>query len=120
VDRSGYAHVVPDNARDLRAWSSAIRHAAETAMAGRPVIRGAVRVQAVFTLLRPRGHYGVRGLLPSAPLYPTTTPDGDKLERASWDALKGVVWHDDAQVVEWHGRKVYGEVPGLHLRVTAI
>ena len=38
----------------------------------------------------------------------------------SWDSLKGVVWTDDALVVEWHGRKAYGEVPGLRLRVTAL
>ena len=120
ADPYGHVHVVPDNPRDLKAWSSAIRHAAETAMADRPVIRGPVKVQAAFTLLRPRGHYGAHGLLPSAPAYPTTKPDGDKLERACWDALKGVVWTDDALVVEWHGRKAYGEVPGLHLRVTAL
>lgn len=31
-------------------------------------------------------------------------PDGDNLEKLAWDAAKSVVWGDDSQVVEWHGR----------------
>ena len=38
----------------------------------------------------------------------TVKPDGDKLLRAVFDSLKGVLFHDDAQVVEFHARKHYG------------
>ena len=121
ADSHGHVHLVPDNPRDLKAWTTAIHTAAESAMAERPIIRGAVRLQARFILVRPRSHFGVRGnLLPSAPAYPITKPDGDKLDRAARDALKGVVYHDDAQIVRWAGDKVYGEEPGLRLRVTAL
>lgn len=41
--------------------------------------------------------------------FPTKVPDGDKLLRAVFDALTGIVYIDDAQVVEWGGRKVFVE-----------
>lgn len=34
----------------------------------------------------------------------TRPPDGDNLEKLAWDAAKSVLWEDDRQVVEWHGR----------------
>lgn len=38
----------------------------------------------------------------------TTRPDSSKLLRAIEDALTGIVFHDDAQIVETHIRKHYG------------
>ena len=38
---------------------------------------------------------------------PTTKPDRDKLERAVCDALTGVLWVDDCQVVDGPVRKLY-------------
>lgn len=32
--------------------------------------------------------------------------DGDNLEKLVWDALTGLVWFDDSQIVEWTGKKV--------------
>lgn len=38
-------------------------------------------------------------------------PDGSKLQRAVEDAFTVVrLWHDDAQVSEWHGKKRYAEI----------
>jgi crossover junction endodeoxyribonuclease RusA len=48
----------------------------------------------------------------------TRKPDGDKLQRAVWDALTGILYTDDAQVVEWPGGKrtaAIGEQPGVHI-----
>lgn len=39
---------------------------------------------------------------------PVVKPDIDKLLRATLDALTGVLFHDDAQVVEVITRKLYG------------
>lgn len=47
---------------------------------------------------------------------PSTKPDLDKLVRAVFDSLTGVVWRDDAQVVSVSATKVYGE-PGLEVVV---
>lgn len=38
----------------------------------------------------------------------TTRPDSSKLLRAIEDALTGILFHDDAQIVETHIRKHYG------------
>jgi Holliday junction resolvase RusA-like endonuclease len=32
--------------------------------------------------------------------------DGDNLTKLVWDAFNGMVWCDDAQIVEWTGKKV--------------
>lgn len=41
--------------------------------------------------------------------FPTVRPDIDKLERAILDALTGIVWTDDSQVVSVTKSKLYGE-----------
>lgn len=49
-------------------------------------------------------------------------PDLDKLVRAAEDSMTGIVYHDDAQVVECHSRKRYadvGETPGIIVTVTS-
>lgn len=38
----------------------------------------------------------------------TTAPDVDKLSRSVFDSLKGILLHDDSQVIELHARKMYG------------
>lgn len=45
--------------------------------------------------------------------YPTKKPDMDKLLRTVKDALKGIFYKDDAQVVEVLMRKCYAEVPSV-------
>ena len=48
---------------------------------------------------------------------PATKPDGLKLGRAGEDALSGIVYNDDAQIVEHHIRKAFGPRPGVHIVV---
>lgn len=77
---------------------------------------GPVRVDFVFTLPRPRGHYRTGKhageLRKDAPTWPTSRPDALKLARAAEDAMTGTVFGDDAQIVEEHIHKVYGPAPG--------
>lgn len=44
-------------------------------------------------------------------IYPTGKPDADNILKVL-DALNGVLWHDDAQIVEAVGRKRYCAVGG--------
>lgn len=51
-----------------------------------------------------------------------SAPDGDKLDRSTWDALtQARVWEDDGRVVDWRGAKrlaVEGvAVPGARIEV---
>ncbi len=50
-------------------------------------------------------------------IHPTSRPDGDNILKLLGDALNGVVWSDDAQVIEWGIVKVYGEQPAVHVEV---
>lgn len=52
--------------------------------------------------------------------HPAAKPDGDKLERCVWDALTGVAYVDDSQVVRWGGSKVYGDKPGVDITVMRV
>lgn len=109
--------------RDCRAWEAAVRFAAMRAWSG-PPLRSAFVVRALFILPRPKCHCGTgrnaNTLKKSAPMYPTTTPDEDKLRRCALDALTGVVYYDDAQVVEGGGGKAYGSTPGVHITLAEL
>ena len=47
----------------------------------------------------------------------TTMPDIDKLARCALDALTGIVFRDDAQIVDLHATKRYGEPERAELTI---
>jgi crossover junction endodeoxyribonuclease RusA len=100
---------VRDSAKRGYPWRRQVAQAAGEAMDGRGLMDGALVLHVRFFVPRPKGHFGVRGLLPSAPVHPTKRPDVTKLLRAVEDACTGVVWRDDAQIVAQHAWKSYGE-----------
>ena len=48
---------------------------------------------------------------------PTTKPDADNVAKVIADACNGIVWVDDAQVVELHVSKRYSATPGVMVDV---
>ncbi len=73
-------------------------------------------------IARPKSHYRTGRmtshlLTGNAPLHPTSKPDLLKLARAAEDALTGLVWADDAQVVEMTLTERYGAPEGVHVQV---
>lgn len=100
---------VRDDAKRSRPWKTQVSQAAGEAVNGAGLLDGPLELSVIFTVPRPKGHYGARGLRPSAPAYPAVRPDVTKLLRGVEDALTGIVWRDDAQVVAQHAYKVYGE-----------
>lgn len=105
---TGRTITVADNAEKLEPWALSVSGAARAQGFAR-IDRAPVAVGLTFCLPRPLGHYGVRGLRPSARRYPWVKPDLDKLVRAVGDALTGVVYLDDAQVVRLTASKVYAD-----------
>lgn len=103
VSKRGRLSTVQDNRGKLEPWQAAVGWRAK-AQGLRPV-RGAVSVSAGFRFPRPKGHYGKRGLRPSAPAHHTVKPDLDKLSRAILDGLTGIAFVDDSQVVILDVRK---------------
>ncbi len=113
----GHARVVDANAKS-RPWKDAVTAAAAEAMGGETLLDGPLWLNVVFHEPRPKGHIGAKGLVrPSAPLYPAKRPDATKLLRAVEDAMTGVVYRDDAQIVSQVVRKVYGEPARVEIRV---
>jgi len=102
--RGGRAHLVSDNKRTMP-WREAIQNVLLAAGHGRELIDGPVRIEMEFWMPRLKGHYGKKGLLKSAPEFPATKPDIDKLVRAVLDALTGVALWDDSRVVSLTARK---------------
>ncbi len=74
-----------------------------------PLLDGPLRVLFLFVRPRPKGHFGQKGLRGSAPKYPTSRPDVLKCARGIEDALTGIIWRDDAQIIEETIRKQFGE-----------
>jgi crossover junction endodeoxyribonuclease RusA len=73
---------------------------------------GPLGVEFVFYRPRPLAHYRTNGeIRDRAPAYPTTRPDVLKLARAVEDALTGILWRDDSQIVDERLLKRWGE-PG--------
>lgn len=107
--------VVDDNPKS-KDWRGEVRREAGRVMqkAGRTeLMRGALAVTMTFYRARPASHFGTGRnagrLKPSAPQYPTSKPDLLKVTRSTEDALTGVVWSDDAIIVDHELRKRYGE-----------
>jgi crossover junction endodeoxyribonuclease RusA len=71
---------------------------------------GPLGLELVFFRPRPRAHYRASGeVRDRAPACPTTRPDVLKLARAVEDALTGVLWRDDSQIVDERLLKRWGE-----------
>lgn len=121
--KTGRIIVTDDNPR-AKPWMQEVAGAALDAISGwgdAPVFDGPVALEAEFVVARPKGHYGsgknAGKERPGAPLYPAVKPDATKLLRALEDALTGIVWRDDAQVVEQTVWKTYGSPEGAHVTV---
>ena len=48
-------------------------------------------------------------------IRPTSKPDIDNSVKSIFDALNGVAYHDDSQIVDLSVRKVYGETPKVEV-----
>jgi Holliday junction resolvase RusA-like endonuclease len=69
-------------------------------------LAGPVRADITFTIPKPVNAPNRRRT------YPAVSPDIDKLERSTYDAISTAkAWEDDGRVIESHSRKVY---PGEH------
>lgn len=101
-------NVTDDNAR-AKPWQQEIAIVAGTLMKSRQPYLGPLAIWVDFYSSRPQWHTNKKGLVASAPRFPEKRPDATKLLRPVEDALTGILWGDDGQVVEQHVRKLYGE-----------
>lgn len=104
-------------------WREVVAWEAKQAMAGREPMAGPLEVEFTFLMPRPKSHM-LRGRVRNgAPWYPIGKPDALKLARSVEDALTGIVWWDDSQVVCEHIDKRYAndnETPGVVVEVRTV
>lgn len=91
--------VIVHDSPGLKAWRSLVADSAPDV----DVLEGPVVLTVTFRLARPET------MVREAPMV---RPDLDKLTRAIGDALEGVLYVNDAQIVDLHARKVYTPIAG--------
>lgn len=107
-----------DNAKE-KSWRGAV---ASAGLCGE-FFTGAVKLEIELVFVRPKAHFRANGQLkPGAPYWQTSKPDATKCQRAIEDALKGVLWRDDSQVMpsSWKRYAAIGEPCGAHVTVTSL
>lgn len=112
-----------ETSKGHKPWRQAVIAEAREAWAGaEPWHDVAVSVTVVFTFLHLRKHYRSNGeLRADAPLYKTSPPDTDHLQRSIGDALKlAGCLRDDAQIAHWDAIKVYGARAGALITIKAL
>jgi crossover junction endodeoxyribonuclease RusA len=104
--RGGRVSLVESCAR-VKPYRALVSLAASQARTEAPT-QQPVGIAIAFVFVRPKSHYTSKGeLRAGAPTHPGK-PDIDKLCRAVLDALTGILYHDDAQVVSLNASKRYG------------
>lgn len=112
--------IVTETVKGSKAWQQEVKSVAFEAHVG-PLLDGPLAVVFTFYRVRPRSHYGTGRnsgtLKPSAPAYPATRPDLLKTARGVEDAMSGIVWTDDARIVEEVLHKRWGEPARVEIEV---
>ena len=112
---TGRPILVDDNRATLRIWQSAMHGYIGQEWTG-PTI-DAVPLGVTYEFIFPLPASAPKR---NPPKWKHTQPDTDKLARAVSDVLQGVVFRNDAQIASLVVLKRYGEVEGVHIRVSAI
>jgi len=114
--RNGRVIITEDNKRS-KEWRTAVAWAASDRI--KLPLEGPLTVTFEFQFIRPKGHYGSKGLRPSAPAHPAVRPDLLKCARSTEDAMSGLAYRDDAQIVHETLIKRYGYQAGAWITIAA-
>ena len=117
--------VVMDACKKTKSWQAIVKAEAKKHAPATPV-DGAIWVEFTFYMPRPKSHFGTgknsSKLKPNAPVHHTGKPDALKLARAVEDALTGVCYVDDAQIINEEISKSYdnGAGAGVEIRIMEV
>ena len=104
--------ITHDNPK-TRPWVSAVRIQAQQ-HAPIQLWLGPITLELLFTIPKPTG------LPKGRPSWAIKRPDLDKLMRSVKDALSGVIYKDDAQVIYESAKKEYGNAPGVSVVISQV
>ena len=66
---------------------------------------------------RPNSHFNKRGLKATAPTLPLCKPDLDNVVKSILDAMNGLVYNDDKQIITLHVQKYYSDKSEGYVKV---
>ncbi len=92
--------------KKTRVFETNLAQMAWSQFLGSPLMEGQLRVDIVFRIKAPKV---------TKFMYPPR-PDLDNLIKCL-DALNGIIWKDDAQIVSINASKVFSQSPGLNLKI---
>lgn len=92
--------IVTNDCSKTKPWQSLISIVAIQEIKDMELIMGPIEIELDFILKRPKS-------LPKRVLHHTKKPDIDKLTRCVLDALKGIIYMDDSQVIMVSAGKRY-------------
>lgn len=111
---------VRDACDKTKSWQYVVATAAREAYQGE-LLTGAVSATFRFYFPRPKDHYGkgknAGKLKDSSPGFIIKAPDALKLSRGVEDALQGVVYKNDSQIVQEHLFKSFGEPARVEVKI---
>jgi Holliday junction resolvase RusA-like endonuclease len=114
--RSGRAYTPEQTVK----YETSLAWVAKQVMNGREPLDGPLRVLIVSGFPVPKSYSKAKALdARIGALHPTKKPDIDNIVKLI-DALNGIVWKDDAQIVHADVRKVYSATPELAIQVTPL
>ncbi len=99
-------HILHSQGSALAVWRSTVALSAR--FAGAKPVEGAIGIEILFRVRRPKTVKRD---------YPTVAPDLDKYIRGVLDALTGIAYQDDAQVIDIKAEKVYSDSAGADIKI---
>ncbi|KYG89014.1 hypothetical protein A0U40_13385 [[Bacillus] sp. KCTC 13219] len=82
-------------------------------------LQGALRLEVDIYVMPPKKYHTKpkQALINCGELRPVTKPDADNLVKGIKDGMNGIIWGDDAQIVELVARKWYSMEPRAEIKV---
>jgi len=101
--------ILVESSKAVKPWRQDVRYAALACLPSDWDTTTPVSLSVVFRFKRPQAHFGKNGVKPSAPQHNTSGRHGDlsKLVRSTEDAMTGVAYDDDRQIVSMSVSKRY-------------
>ena len=99
-------HILHSQGSALAVWRSTVALSAR--FAGAKPVEGGVGIEISFRVKKPKTVKRD---------YPTVAPDLDKYIRGVLDALTGIAYQDDSQVIDIKAEKVYSHTPGADIKI---
>lgn len=111
---------VADMSKDVMNWRNAVVDACKKVFLGHPTMQPLIFKIRFFMPYR-KGDFSKDGRLrKNASKWHDKRPDICKLIRSTEDALTGILWHDDSQVVNIVATKEFGLQPGAQISMDLV